>query len=50
MTQELMTYYIPNNPSITKGRIYTLYINHNTNLDLSSILDLQTVTLKNIQQ
>lgn len=48
MTNELMTYYIPNNPNITKGPIYTLYLNHNTNLDLSSILNLQTITVNNI--
>lgn len=48
MTNELMTYYIPNNPNIPKGHIYTLYLNHNTNLDLSSILNLQTITLNNI--
>ena len=47
MTNELMTYYIPNNPNIPKGHIYTLYLNHNTNLDLSSILNLQTITLNN---
>lgn len=50
MTNELMTYYIPNNPNIPKGHIYTLYLNHNTNLDLSSILNLQTVTVNNILQ
>lgn len=48
MTNEIMTYYIPNNPNIPKGHIYTLYLNHNTNLDLSSILNLQTLTLNNV--
>lgn len=50
MTRDLMTYYIPNNPYIPKGHIYTLYLNNNTNLDLSSILNLQTVTVSNILQ
>lgn len=50
MTTELMTYYIPNNPNIPKGHIYTLYLNHNTNLDLSSILNLQTITVNNVLQ
>ena len=50
MTNQLMTYYIPNNPNIPKGHIYALYLNHNTNLDLSSILNLQTITLNNISQ
>ena len=48
MTNEIMTYYIPNNPNIPKGHIYTLYLNHNTNLDLSSILNLQTLTFNNV--
>lgn len=50
MTNELMTYYIPNNPNIQRGHIYTLYLNHNTNLELSSILNLQTVTVNNVFQ
>lgn len=48
MTKELITYYIPSNPNITKGPIYSLYINKNTNLDLTSILNLQTITINNI--
>lgn len=50
MTNQVMTYYIPNNPNIQKGQIYTLYLNHNSNLDLSSILNLQTITLNSISQ
>ena len=50
MTNQVMTYYIPNNPNIPKGHIYTLYLNHNSNLELSSILNLQTVTLNSISQ
>lgn len=50
MTNELMTYYIPNNPNISKGPIYTLYLNHNNNLDLASILNLQTITVNNVLQ
>lgn len=50
MTNELTTYYIPNNLNITKGHIYTLYLNHNTNLDLSSLLNLQTITVSNLLQ
>lgn len=48
MTKELITYYIPSNPNITKGPIYSLYINKNTNLDLTSILNSQTITINNI--
>lgn len=48
MTNELITYYIPSNPNISKGHIYTLYINHNTNLELSAITNLQTITVNNI--
>ena len=50
MTSELMTNYVPNNPNIPKGHIYTLYINHNTNLDLSSIINLKTINSNNITQ
>ena len=49
MIKELTTYYIPNNPNIAKGQIYTLYLNKNTNLDLTSILNLPTITINNIK-
>jgi len=39
MNNKIKIYYIPNNPNIKKGTIYTLYINNNTNLDLSSLLE-----------
>lgn len=48
MNNQLITYYIPTNPNITKGTIYTLYINNNNNLDLTSILQDQNLTLNNI--
>lgn len=48
MNNQITTYYIPNNPNINKGQIYTLYLNHNTNLDLSSITNQQTITINNI--
>ncbi len=38
MTQNITTYYIPQNLNINKGKIYTLYLNKVTNLDLSSII------------
>ncbi len=38
MTQNITTYYIPQNLNINKGKIYTLYLNKITNLDLSSII------------
>ena len=38
MNNQTTTYYIPTNPSIKSGSIYTLYINNNKNLDLTSIL------------
>ena len=38
MTNNITTYYIPQNLNITKGRIYNLYINKVKNLDLSSIV------------
>lgn len=48
MTNRIMTYHIPNNPNIPKGHIYTLYLNNNTNLDLSSVLNTQTITLNSM--
>lgn len=39
MTQNITTYYIPQNLNIKKGKIYTLYLNKNTNLDLTSIIN-----------
>ena len=48
MTNQLVTYYIPINPKIVKGRIYNFYRNNNTNLELSSILNTQTITLNNM--
>lgn len=48
MNNQPITYYVPDNPNISKGTIYTFYINNNTNLDLTSILNTQTITLNNI--
>lgn len=48
MTNQIMTYHIPNNPNIPKGHIYTFYLNNNTNLELSSILNTQTITLNSV--
>lgn len=48
MNNQIMTYYIPNNPNIPKGHIYALYLNHNNNLELSSILTPQTITINNV--
>ena len=48
MKNQVMTYYIPDNPNIPKGQIYTFYLNNNNNLELSSILNTQTITLNNV--
>lgn len=50
MTQTINTYYIPQNLNIPKGKIYCLYINKVTNLDLSSIIQKKDVTLNGILQ
>ena len=42
MTQNITTYYIPQNLHINQGKIYTLYINKIKNLDLSSIIPPKT--------
>lgn len=49
MTNQIMTYYIPNNPNIPKGHIYTFYLNNNTNLDLTSILHTQIITVNSVK-
>ena len=49
MTNQIMTYYIPNNPNIPKGHIYTFYLNNNTNLDLTSILNTQIITVNSVK-
>ncbi len=48
MNTDLRTYYIPNNPSIPKGHIYNFYLNNNTNLDLTSILNTKTISIGNL--
>jgi len=50
MANQLITYHIPINTKITKGRIYNFYRNNNSNLELSSILNTQTITLNNMVQ
>ncbi len=50
MNSQAKIYYIPKNPHIKSGKIYTFYLNNNTNLDLSSILNLQTLQLKDLIQ
>ncbi len=49
MKQQITTYYIPNNPKILKGRIYTLYINSNNNLDLTSIKNIRNINISDNQ-
>ena len=48
MMNQITTYYIPTNPNIPTGPIYAFYLNHNTNLELTSILNTQTITLNNV--
>ena len=45
MNSEIKTYYIPKNPNIIKGRIYTLYINNNNNLDLYGVINTKTIKI-----
>ena len=47
MNNTVKTYYIPTNPNIFQGHIYTLYLNNNTNLDLTNIIPLPS-SAKNI--
>lgn len=48
MNNNITTYYIPNNPNVDKGLIYTLYLNNNKNLDLSSIINKENITVNTI--
>ena len=48
MNNKIKTYYIPVNPNIKQGTIYTLYLNNNNNLDLSKVLEEEKITLNNI--
>ena len=53
MNQSITSYYIPQNLNIKKGKIYTLYLNKNTNLDLSNIINInpnQDKQIKRIQE
>ena len=46
MNTEIKTYTIPSNPKVIKGHIYTLYINNNTNLDLSAVIGARNINLQ----
>ena len=48
MNTQPTVYYIPKNPHVKAGKIYTFYLNNNTNLDLSTILNLQTAQLQDL--
>ena len=39
MGDNLVVYYLPVNTRVVKGKSYALYMNNNTNLDLSAIKD-----------
>ena len=43
MTQNITKYYIPQNLNISKGKIYNMYLNKVTNLDLSQIITTKDV-------
>lgn len=50
MTQNIVRYYLPQNPNISKGKIYTLYLNKATNLDLTSIMPKKDLTMNVLLQ
>lgn len=45
MNNQIQTFYIPKNPNIKKGHIYTLYINNNNNLDLFPIFNTRNINI-----
>lgn len=50
MNNSIKIYDIPQNPHIQSGKIYTFYLNNNTNLDLSTILNPQPFLLNDLIQ
>lgn len=50
MTQNITTYYIPQNLNIQQGKIYSFYLNKATNLELSSIIEKKDANLNGILQ
>lgn len=50
MTQNITTYYIPQNLNITKGKIYELYYSKVSNLDLTSIIEQKNISLNGMLQ
>ena len=50
MNTQITTYYIPENPIILRGSIYTFYLNNNTNLDLSAVINTKNLQLQDLIQ
>ena len=50
MNTQPNVYYIPKNPHVKAGKIYTFYLNNNTNLDLSTILNTKNLQLQDLIQ
>ena len=50
MKTQITTYYIPENPIILRGSIYTFYLNNNTNLDLSAVINTKNLQLQDLIQ
>ena len=50
MNNSIKIYDIPQNPHIQSGKIYSFYLNNNTNLDLSTILNPQPFQLNDLIQ
>lgn len=50
MTPNITTYYIPQNQNITSGKIYEIYLNKVTNLNLTSIIQKTDLTINGILQ
>lgn len=50
MTQNITTFYTPQNLNISQGKIYNFYLNKVNNLDLSSIIEQKNINLNGILQ
>lgn len=48
MNNQVKVYQIKDNSKIKQGTIYTLYLNNNTNLDISNILNTKSLQLQEL--
>ena len=50
MNNQIITYYIQENPTVLSGSIYTFYLNKNTKLNLTSVIYAKNLHLQDLLQ